>query len=251
MPKSRVKDYQELAKKKSPQDMALYVMDMVHELQDQLETLNETFSQNPAAQAIRATRDEEARIEKIATRLAVKLAKLEKGDPGKDGQDGRTPTPQELVALIAPLIPPPVHGKDGKPGKTPTDAELLALIRPLIPAAVTAADVRRELEQNPLEITSINGLEERLKKIASRAGSGGTGATIKPKTIDVSSQCDGVTRTFNVPLNFGVLGVFSTQAPFFYRPIIDYTEGNRTVTLTSEVTAPQTGQSLLIQLLKM
>lgn len=43
------------------------------------------------------------------------------------GDEGHTPTDNELVALIKPLIP------IVKDGHTPTDSELLALIRPLIP----------------------------------------------------------------------------------------------------------------------
>jgi hypothetical protein len=44
-------------------------------------------------------------------------------------QDGHTPTAEELLALIRPLIPAPVAGKDGTPGATPTDEQLLRLIR--------------------------------------------------------------------------------------------------------------------------
>lgn len=55
----------------------------------------------------------------IAEILAkVKFAKGEKGD---------SPTEEELLALIRPLIPPAP-----KDGHTPTDSELLALIKPLI-----------------------------------------------------------------------------------------------------------------------
>jgi len=49
---------------------------------------------------------------------------------------GHTPTDEELLALITPLIPDVRDGRDGKtgaPGHTPTQTELLALIRPLIP----------------------------------------------------------------------------------------------------------------------
>jgi hypothetical protein len=45
------------------------------------------------------------------------------------GEKGDTPTDEELLALIRPLIPEPIKGDDGH---TPTDDELLALIKPLI-----------------------------------------------------------------------------------------------------------------------
>ena len=49
---------------------------------------------------------------------------------GVDYFDGETPTDEQLIALIKPLIPKAENGKDGI---TPTIDELLALIRPLIP----------------------------------------------------------------------------------------------------------------------
>lgn len=47
-------------------------------------------------------------------------------------KDGHTPTPEELLALIRPLVPqaiPGPSGAAGTPGATPTDAQLLALIQ--------------------------------------------------------------------------------------------------------------------------
>lgn len=54
-------------------------------------------------------------------------------------KDGHTPTHNELVALIEPLIPDPVKGVDGVDGHTPTTEELEALIKPLIPAPIVGA----------------------------------------------------------------------------------------------------------------
>lgn len=51
---------------------------------------------------------------------------------GAKGDPGHTPTDEELLALIKPLIPEVRDGKDGEDGKTPTESELLALIRPLV-----------------------------------------------------------------------------------------------------------------------
>lgn len=49
------------------------------------------------------------------------------GPPGRDGEDGHTPTDEELLELIIPLIPEPI------PGETPTEEEILSLVKPLIP----------------------------------------------------------------------------------------------------------------------
>jgi hypothetical protein len=48
-------------------------------------------------------------------------------EQGEPGEDGHTPTEEELLELIKPLIP------EVENGKTPTKDELLALIKPLIP----------------------------------------------------------------------------------------------------------------------
>lgn len=76
------------------------------------------------------------------------LPQPEKGEKGDAGVDGHTPTPDELRALITPLIPAPVpgaRGERGEPGErgeagadghTPSGDELRALIEPLIPAPV-------------------------------------------------------------------------------------------------------------------
>lgn len=78
-------------------------------------------------------------LAKAITSLGKDVQKIEiqgldvitiKGKDGKDGKDGHTPTDEELLTLITPLIPQITQPQDGH---TPTDEELLALIRPLIP----------------------------------------------------------------------------------------------------------------------
>ena len=65
-------------------------------------------------------------IEKRVREVDEILKRLKANPP----KNGKTPTKEELLALITPRIPKPVHGKNGK---TPTVNELLALIEPLIP----------------------------------------------------------------------------------------------------------------------
>lgn len=65
---------------------------------------------------------------------------------------------------------------------------------------------------------------------------------------DISDQCDGVTKVFTVSNNYqsGKIYIVGTQFPRVYRPIIDFTEsGSNEITLTSAVSAPATGQSLI------
>lgn len=51
-------------------------------------------------------------------------------------KDGKTPSAEELLAIIKPLIPAAVPGPQGQPGETPNDQKLLDLIKPLIPDPV-------------------------------------------------------------------------------------------------------------------
>lgn len=102
----------------------------------------------------------------------------------------------------------------------------------------------------------IKGLDEELSKIKTETNSrlmglgAAGGAKGRVHIYDASSQLNGILKTFSIPLNFGILGVFSTQFPLIFRPIIDYTVGNKSITLTSAVSAPATGQSLIIQYIK-
>jgi len=70
-------------------------------------------------------------------------------------------------------------------------------------------------------------------------------------TQDVSSQCDGNNKTFNIgSTHFGIEGVYGTDFPQIYRPVIDYTEGRTSITLASAVPAPSSGATLLVKFLK-
>src|SRR3990167_110509 len=104
----------------------------------------------------------------------------------------------------------------------------------------------------------IKGLDEEFEKVNNRFGGvskaiGGINIGALKRhllNIDVSSQCNGDTRTFTIPSNFGIFGVFSTQDPKIFRPTIDYTAGNRTVILDTGIHPIQSGQTLIIQIFK-
>lgn len=111
-------------------------------------------------------------------------------------------------------------------------------------------------EEDKLKIDSIGFLRKELdelkKTLSSRLmgqGAGG-GARGRVHPYDLTDQCNGVLKTFAIPTNFGVIGVFSTQFPVNYRPLVDWTLGNKTITLTSQVSAPETGQTLWIMYIK-
>ena len=146
------------------------------------------------------------------------------------GKDGLTTSREELLALIKPLIPKKAkdgeHGLPGLDGLPPSDEKLKSLIEPLIPKVEDIAAKVPQRVQTPAKSYQIH-------------------------KADVSAQCDGSNKTFTVGgSHFGVIGVFSTQFPQIYRPIIDFVESRTGILLTAEVGAPQTGQTLIIQYLK-
>lgn len=78
-------------------------------------------------------------------------------------KDGRTPTKEELLAIIKPLI---------KNGETPSDEKLLSLIKPLIPEAVNEQKIVKEVKKLSIEelkklIPESDTAEEIIKKLLS------------------------------------------------------------------------------------
>lgn len=64
---------------------------------------------------------------------------------------------------------------------------------------------------------------------------------------DLSALCDGVTKTFTIPSNKRVLGVWGSDFPLSYRPSVDWTgSGTTTLTLTADTPAPSQGANLFI-----
>lgn len=103
------------------------------------ENLKNLFANDPEVLRILEAREQKKLLKEMsavkpsAEGVFVQMIDLLKG---KDGQDGKTPTEEELVALVEPLIPEPVpgengidgtpgadgrDGKDGKDGKDGTD----------------------------------------------------------------------------------------------------------------------------------
>lgn len=181
--------------------------------------------------------------------------KGEKGDKGEPGEPGHTATAEELIALIQPLIPDPLPGKNGIDGRNGQDG-LNGIDGDNGKDGVDGQPGKHGIDGQPgkdaapVDIPAL--IEQVLEKIPAPKEPGIIQRIVgggRPRvfTVDLSSQCDGVTKTFNLPLNFGVLSLFSTEFPIVYRPVIDYIEGNRTITLTSQVSAPQAGQTLIAQ----
>ncbi len=142
--------------------------------------------------------------------------------------------------------------RNGKDGKTPTREELLALMLPLLPKKEDLTDFKETVK-------TLREDHEKIKKAISKAARTGTrggadfvsGPNVNAVNfVDVSSQCDGDNKTFFVPTFRKVLALHGTQFPFLYRPTVDFTLGNKQFVLTDEVAPPAKGQSLIMTYIK-
>lgn len=116
---------------------------------------------------------------------------------------------------------------DGKPGMTimPTDEQLTALMIPLLP--------------------KVQDIIDKIPKVQTPAKS------YQIHTKDVSAQCSGSNKTFSVGgSHMGIMGVYGTDFPVHFRPIIDYVETRTGILLTSAVPVPSLGATLIIQYIK-
>lgn len=113
-------------------------------------------------------------------------------------------------------------------------------------------------EEKKLALNAVKGLREELEKLrddirrkrfATAYGVGGSGGGRIVKVYDLSSQLNGVLKTFTLPSFWRVISVVGSSFPFTYRPTVDYTTSNPTITFTSEIDASvslATGQTLVV-----
>ena len=123
--------------------------DKIEDIETRMDDLEHKFEKNPTGIPL----TDEAKIERIATKLAVKMATLERGFTG---EMGHTPTREELLTLIRPLIP------IVKDGYTPTIEELTKLITPLIPQVKDGEDGSPDTP--PQIATKLNTLTEAIEQ---------------------------------------------------------------------------------------
>jgi len=136
-------------------------------------------------------------------------------------KDGKTPTSQEIVSLIRPLIPSPLQGRPGNDGKSISKQEMENIIKPYM-----------------------EDFDERFKKAATaRAGRMGMRKVPIVRRINLTDQVDGATTTFTVPKDtVKVLGVWGTSFPITFDEA-DFSLSGTTLTINTE--APPSGQTLV------
>jgi len=158
-----------------------------------------------------------------------KVRRIKNGLDGKDGRNG-------------------IDGKDGVSGKDGIDGNNGS---PDTPEQI--ADKLETLpDESRLKISAIDKLREELDELKNRpTGGGGSRKVVYTKRINLSSQCNGTLKEFTMPKDcIDVLAVYGTQFPITFDEA-DFTFEGNVLTLTSEVSAPATGQTLfaLIQTL--
>ena len=170
----------------------------------------------------------------------------------------------ETTALVRSRIDTIRDGKDGEDGKDADEDAIAEKVKQSIKIP-TIEEIENDLPKlgdrirdglellqgdNRLNKNAIKGLEEMEKNFdekLSRIPRGRMGMRKMPivKRYNLSSQTDGSTKTFSLPVDTtDVLGVWSSQFPITYNPLTDWTFAGRTLTLTGEVEAPATGQTL-------
>jgi hypothetical protein len=221
-------------------------------------------------------RDSEERFKQLLSAVEFKQGekgeqglrgeKGDRGEPGEDGVDGRDGKDGQDGR----------DGRDGKNGVTPNlnqvalEASTMALesLRPLIPTVESieldipklGEPIRDALEllqgDERLDKSAIKGLQEELDRILKIAesktqiiGGGGVGKQ-NVYYYDLSSQLNGVLKTFSMPAFARILDVKLSSAPVL-RPTVDWTSDANayTITFTSQIDADpllNSGQSLLV-----
>lgn len=148
----------------------------------------------------------------------------------EDGEDGEDADEERVIEEVLKRIPP--VKVESETGETIVDK---------INALPTDEDSLK------IAIEHIKGLEDRLKRMEEYASrpSNGTGPTRhKIRVYSLSSQCNGVTKTFTMPRKtISVLSIFGTQFPVNF-DTGDFTFSGGNITLGSSVGAPETGQTL-------
>jgi len=251
-------------------EMECKMMEMENKMEDEMKKRDEKIDNKIEKINDKLDRQPNDEAERIAMKLAIKIADVQKGDKGD------SPTDEELLALIKPLIPKPIKGKDGKTptaeeileiirplipevkdGATPTEEELKNLIKKVIPEEETPEETRDKLqtlkEGERLHIKYIDGVKDTLKLLKEDfskifVGQGGNIGN-KIKIYDLSDSLDGSTKTFNIPANTTIVTIQSSSFPNAFRPTTDYTNTMTTITFTNEIeagTVLAAGQTLII-----
>jgi len=166
---------------------------------------------------------------------ALKGDKGEPGDKGNPGDKGDTVIVEKVIEKTEVIKEQPIIREISK--ITNEIKEVAVTDKPEV-----IAEKLNTLEE-AIDQKVIKGLDKRLKNLKGGGKKGGSGTTVNYS--DLTSQCNGVTKTFTIPYHTRSIALFGTSFPIVFRPVVDYTISGTVLTLTSEVVAPATGQTLV------
>jgi hypothetical protein len=186
--------------------------------------------------------------------------KGEKGDKGNDGfsikgDKGNSPSETEVISLIKPLIPKPLKGskgdrglqgkegkkgdsiigpkgEDGKDGSPDTGEQIISKIN-----QDKEKIIKKEKVEGWKDIESM----ARTAEANSRLGLRAAGDTVY--LADLSSQCNGIIKTFTIPIFRRAIMVTGTDFPTVLFLNNGFTASGVTLTITAE-NAPTIGAML-------
>lgn len=199
-----------------------------------------------------------------------------KGDRGEDGwtpSKGDIDTWMETVfKKVMAAVKKPENGINGKDGYTPiaglgypTEKEIKEIIlKHISQIKIPNPDLNKIANTVKLEVTG-EEIVEKVNRLATTPDKQIDASHIKnlPRMVnkqvkssmrgggdsvqvsDLTTQTDGTTKTFTIPVHSKAIALLGTQFPVIYRPTTDWSSSGTTLTLTSEVGAPQAGQTLL------
>ena len=159
-------------------------------------------------------RNNEETLQGLKKQVVDKLSSIKDGHNGIDGEDG-------------------VQGLPGKDGKDADETQI----------------VDEVLKKIKFPEEEFKKLDDRITKVSQTRILAGPSADAV-LSYDASTQSDGSRTAFDVPRHRKALLVVTTQAPFFYRPTVDFTTANLTLTFTGAVEPPANGQTVLFLYVK-
>lgn len=190
----------------------------------------------------KAMQERAAELEQVVVEANAKVQELKNFAPPDATTLALQASTMAQEALLS-LIPPVIK----------VEEELKALLPKMGDKTKEGLEAIED-EKDKLSIKAIGHLQEQLDELKKKVGNrvaifGGSVGKHNTEVYDLSASLDGTTTTFNVPAMWKLILVLSTSTPRIFRPTVDFTSTNTSVTFTSEIdptTTLATGQTVLL-----
>lgn len=218
---------------KGGKDAELMLLDLLHFLQDEIAGIKSQYAQEMKDMMVKM--EEHKPIMDAMMTTMTEIAKKEIPAPVINIQPTKVEVKAPQVTVLAPDLPEPV----------------------IIPAPIVNVKAEVVAKDNPEIQNKLDELQKEIDLLKVKKDKPltiyGPGKT-RIILIDLSSQLDGVTKTFALGTHFGIISVNGSSAPFgAFRPTVDYNESGRNIVFTSNVDASISlaqGQSLIVKVLR-